>query len=82
LKEEYERFKHKYGAKNHFGNAKIPFQTFTSGFQVTSAPCLGDQTIAKVVLCKDDCRDTPLAWQKTCEKVVCAIKPEIQLQDQ
>jgi hypothetical protein len=77
-KEEYECFKRKYAATNCFGNAKIPFQTFTSGFQVTSAPRLGDQTIAKVVLCKDDCGDTPLARQKTHEKVVCAIKPEIQ----
>ncbi len=60
-KEEYERFKRKYAATNCFSNAKIPFQTFTSGFQVTSAPHLGDQSIAKVVLCKDDCGDTPLA---------------------
>jgi hypothetical protein len=35
LKEEYKRFKRKYAATNCFGNAKIPFQTFTSGFQVT-----------------------------------------------
>ncbi len=56
---------------------KIPFQTFTSGFQVTSAPCLGDQTIEKVVLCKDDRGNTPIARQKTCEKVVKTIKPEI-----
>jgi hypothetical protein len=54
-KERYECFKRKYAATNRFGNAKIPFQTFTSGFQVTSAPRLGDQSIAKVVLCKDDC---------------------------
>ncbi len=39
---------------------------------------MGDQSIAKVVLCKDYCGDTPLAWQKTREEVVCAIKPEIQ----
>ncbi len=64
-------------ASSCFGNAKIPFQTFTSGFQVTSAPRLGDQLIAKVVLCKDDHGDTPLSRHKTCEKVVCAIKPEI-----
>ncbi len=78
LKEEYECFKCKYAATNHFGNTKIPFRTFKSDFQVTSAPCLGDQSIAKVVLCKDDRGYTPLAWQKTHEKVVCAIKPEIQ----
>ncbi len=77
-KEEYKRFKRKNAATNCFGNAKIPFQTFTSGFQVTSAPRLGDQSIAKVVLPKDDCGNTPLAWQKTREKIVCAIKPEIQ----
>jgi hypothetical protein len=35
LKEEYEHFKHKYAAINCFGTTKIPFQTFTSGFQVT-----------------------------------------------
>jgi hypothetical protein len=38
LKEEHERFKHKYAATNFFSIAKIPFQTSTSGFQVTSAP--------------------------------------------
>jgi hypothetical protein len=59
LKEEYERFKARYAANNRFGNVKIPFQTFTSGFQITSAPCLGDQTIKKVVLCKDDRGNTP-----------------------
>jgi hypothetical protein len=32
LKEEYKHFKRKYAATNCFGNAKIPFQTFTSGF--------------------------------------------------
>jgi hypothetical protein len=56
---------------------KIPFQTFTSGFQVTSAPHLGDQTIEKVILHKDDRGDTPIARQKTQEKVVTAIKQEI-----
>jgi hypothetical protein len=34
--------------------------------------------LQKVVLHNYDRGDTPLAWQKTCEKVVCAIKPEIQ----
>jgi hypothetical protein len=58
---------------------KIPFQTFTSGFQVTSAPPLGDQTIKKVVLCKDDCGNTPIARQKTRKKVVKAIKLEITM---
>jgi hypothetical protein len=77
-KEEDECFKRKYAATNCFGTAKIPFRTFTSGLQVTSAPCLGNQTIAKVVLCKDDCKDTQLARQKIHKKVVCAIKPEIQ----
>jgi hypothetical protein len=78
-KKEYKRFKRKYAATNCIGNTKIPFQTFTSGFQVTSAPRLGDQTIAKVVVCKDDCGDTPLAQQKTCKKVVRAVS---DLQDQ
>ncbi len=78
LKEEYKCYKHQYNATNHFGAAKIPFQTFASGFQVTAAPRLGDQSIAKVVICKDDHGDTPLARQKTREKIVWAIKPEIQ----
>jgi hypothetical protein len=34
-KEEYECFKARYSANNRFGNVKIPFWTFTSGFQVT-----------------------------------------------
>ncbi len=76
-KEEYERYKWQYNATNHFGAAKIPFQTFASGFQVTTAPHLNDQSITKVVLCKDDHGDTPLARQKTREKIVRAIKPEI-----
>ena len=49
-KEEYERFKSDYAAKNCFGQVKIPLQTFQSGFQVTSTPHLGDQTIVNVVL--------------------------------
>ncbi len=44
-KEEYERFKTRYAATNQFGKVKTPFQTFTSGFQVTSAPRLGNETI-------------------------------------
>ncbi len=78
LNKEYERFKSRYNATNCFGHANIPFQTFASGFQVTAAPCLGDQSITKVVLCEDDRGDTPLARQKTREKIVQAIKPEIQ----
>jgi hypothetical protein len=53
-KEEYERFKTRYAATNRFGKVKTPFQTFTSGLQVTSAPCLGNETIEKIVLRKDD----------------------------
>jgi hypothetical protein len=49
-KAEYEHFKSKYAAKSCFGQVEIPFQTFQSGFQVTSAPCLGNQTIKKMVL--------------------------------
>jgi hypothetical protein len=49
-KEEYECFKSNYAAKNHFGQVKILLQTFQSGFQVTSTPRLGDQTIVNVVL--------------------------------
>ena len=76
-KEEYKRFKSDYAAKNHFGKVKIPLQTFQSDFQVTSTPCLGDQTIVNVVLWKGDRGDSPNARQKTLEKVVRAIKPEI-----
>ena len=76
-KEEYERFKTRYAATNQFGKVKTPFQTFTSGFQVTLAPRLGNETIEKIVLQKDDRGDTPIARQKTREKVVKAIKPEI-----
>jgi hypothetical protein len=47
-KEEYERFKSNYAAKNRFGQVKIPLQTFQSGFQVTSTPHLGDQTIVNL----------------------------------
>jgi hypothetical protein len=50
FKEEHKHFKSKCAAKNCFGQVKIPFQTFQSGFQVISVPCLGDQTIKKVVL--------------------------------
>ncbi len=37
-KEEYECYKRQYVPTNCFSTAKIPFQTFASGFQVTSAP--------------------------------------------
>ena len=76
-KEEYERFKSNYAAKNRFGQVKIKLQTFQSGFQVTFTPRLGDQTIVNVVLQKGDRGDSPNARQKTQEKVVRAIKPEI-----
>ncbi len=69
-KEEYERYKGQYNATTLFGKAKVPVQTFASGFQVSATPCLGDQSLTKVVLLKDDCGDTPLARQKTREKVV------------
>jgi hypothetical protein len=42
-KEEYEHYKRQYNATTLFGNAKVPFQTFASDFQVTAAPRLGDQ---------------------------------------
>jgi hypothetical protein len=69
-KEEYERYKRQYNATTLFGNTKVPFQSFASGFQVTAAPRLGDQSLTKVVLCMDDHGDSPLARQKTREKVV------------
>ncbi len=64
-KEVYERFKSDYAAKNYFSQVKIPLQTLQSGFQVTSTPCLGDQTIVNVVLRKGDRGDSPNARQKT-----------------
>jgi hypothetical protein len=69
-KEEYECHKCQYNATTLFGKAKVPVQTFASGFQVSATPCLGDQSLTKVVLLKDNCGDTPLAWQKAREKVV------------
>jgi hypothetical protein len=51
-KEEYEHFKSRYAASTCFGNMKICFQTFASGFQVTSAHCLGDQTIENLSFVK------------------------------
>jgi hypothetical protein len=47
------------------------------GFQVTTAPCLGNKNIDKVILHKEDQGYKPATCQKTCEKVVQAIKPEI-----
>jgi hypothetical protein len=64
-KEEYERFKSNYAAKNRFGQVKIPLQTFQSCFQVTLTPHLGDQTIVNAVLQKGDRGDSPIARQKT-----------------
>ncbi len=60
-KESYEKHRCEYAAKKCFGKVNIPLQTFASGFQVTSAPCLRDQSIDKVILCKDDCGNTPIA---------------------
>ncbi len=60
-KEEYERYKRQYNATNLFGKANVPAQTFSSGFQVNSNPCLGDQSLSKVILYKGDRGDTPLA---------------------
>jgi hypothetical protein len=64
-KEKYKHFKSDYPVKNCFEQVKIPLQTFQSGFQVTSTPCLGDQTIVNVVLRKDDRGDSPNTRQKT-----------------
>ena len=78
--EAYAEHKRAYATKNRFSKVNLPLfalQTFTIGFQVTSAPRLRDQPINRVILLKDDCGDTPIARQKTREKVVKAIKPEI-----
>ncbi len=78
--EAYAQHRRAYAANNRFSKVDLPpfaLQTFTTGFQVTSAPRLRDQPINRVILLKDDRRDTPIACQKTREKVVKAIKPEI-----
>jgi hypothetical protein len=78
--EAYAQHKRAYAAKNRFRKVNLPpfaLQTFTTEFQVTSAPRLHDQPIDRVILLKDDRGDTPIACQKTRKKVVKAIKPEI-----
>ncbi len=60
-KESYKRYMHNYSAKNCFAGIKIPLQTFLSGFQVTSAPHLGNEAIKKEILCKDDHGNSPIA---------------------
>ncbi len=44
---------------------------------MSTAPCLGDQEIAKIVLKINDRGEKASACQKSCKKVVKAIKPEI-----
>ena len=78
--EAYKQHKRAYATKTCFSKVNLPpfaLQTFTTGFQVTPAPRLCDQPIDRVILLEDDCRDTPIARQKTRNKVVKAIKPKI-----
>jgi hypothetical protein len=49
-----------------------------SGFQITHASCSTTEiNKVKVVLSKQDRGDNPISRQKTCSKVVSALKPEI-----
>jgi hypothetical protein len=74
----YEMFKDEYKTPSRqFSNVKITGNVLKSWFQVTTAPCLGNKNIDKVILHKEDQGNTPAAFQKTCKKVVRAIKPEI-----
>jgi hypothetical protein len=74
----YELFKEGYKTPTRqFSHVKITGNVLKSGFQVTTAPCLGNKNIDKVILHKEDQRDMPASWQKTRKKVVRAIKPEI-----
>jgi hypothetical protein len=62
--EAYAQYRHAYVAKNCFSKINLPpfaLQTFTTGFQVTSAPHLRNQPIDRVILLKDNCGDTPIA---------------------
>jgi hypothetical protein len=74
----YELFKEVYKTPaRQFSNVKITRSVLKSGFQVTTAPCLGNKNIDKTILHKEDQGDMPASHQKTREKVVQAIKPEI-----
>ncbi len=74
----YELFREDYkNPARQFSNVKITGNVLKSKFQVTTAPCLGNKNIDKIILHKDDWGDTPASRQKTCEKVVRAIKSEI-----
>jgi hypothetical protein len=74
----YESFKEDYKTPGRqFSNVKITGNVLKSRFQVTTAPHLGNKNIDKVILQKEGQGDTPSSRQKTREKVVQAIKPEI-----
>ncbi len=60
-----------------FSHVNITGDILHTGFEISTAPCLGDQEIAKIVLKKNDRGEKAAACQKTCEKVVKAIKPKI-----
>jgi hypothetical protein len=51
----YESFKEDYKTPaRRFSNVKITGNVLISGFQVTTAPCLGNENINKVILHKED----------------------------
>jgi hypothetical protein len=58
-----------------FTHVDITVDILQTGFEMSTAPCLGDQDIAKIVLKKNDRGEKATACQKTHEKVVKAIKP-------
>ncbi len=76
--EDYQKFKSTYiTPAKCFSHVDITGDILQTGFEMSTAPCLGDQEIAKTVLKKNDRREKATACQKTHEKVVKAIKPKI-----
>jgi hypothetical protein len=76
--EYYQKFKSTcITPAKRFNHADFTGNILQIGFEMSTAPCLGDQEIAKIVLKKNDHGEKASACQKTCEKVVKAIKPEI-----
>jgi hypothetical protein len=77
-KEDCQKLKSTYiTPAKRFSHVDITGDILQTGFEMSTAPCLGDQEIAKIVFKKNECGEKATACQKTCEKVVKAIKPEI-----
>jgi hypothetical protein len=76
--EDYQIFKSMYiTPAKCFSHVDITGDIPETGFEMSTVPCLGDQETAKIVLKKNDHGEKATACQKTCEKVVKAIKPKI-----